>query len=237
MSKQELIAFAVGKYRDEVWCDVVPMHTGHLLLGRPWQFDCKAKYDGYKNRYSFIKDGRLITLVPLTHSQVLEDQLRMKEAREKERKEKAFEKKHHSERSVEVEDERKGAEVKEVNGKNCAGDECQVKNQNENCLSLEIVFVENLESSGQPREIAFEAELVLKESAMKAMNGNSENNEKIGAKECSVGNKSEECLVEEDERSIVQEGITMCKTDFCGRKNYEDEKSGTEIKGEENSAR
>jgi hypothetical protein len=34
--------FAIGKYSDEVMCDVVPIHASHLLLGRPWQFDWKA---------------------------------------------------------------------------------------------------------------------------------------------------------------------------------------------------
>ena len=29
------MAFSIGKYRDKVFCDVVPMHVGHLLLGRP----------------------------------------------------------------------------------------------------------------------------------------------------------------------------------------------------------
>jgi hypothetical protein len=32
-----LVNFSVGeKYRDEVWCDVVPMNACHLLLGRHW---------------------------------------------------------------------------------------------------------------------------------------------------------------------------------------------------------
>ncbi|KAF7801679.1 Retrovirus-related Pol polyprotein from transposon RE1 [Senna tora] len=35
-----------GKYCDEILCDVVPMHAGHILLGRPWELDRKAK----KNR-------------------------------------------------------------------------------------------------------------------------------------------------------------------------------------------
>ena len=35
VTKQVLVAFSVGKYRDKVLCDVVPMHVGHLLLGRP----------------------------------------------------------------------------------------------------------------------------------------------------------------------------------------------------------
>jgi hypothetical protein len=28
-----MISFSVGKYKDEVLCDVVPMHATHLLLG------------------------------------------------------------------------------------------------------------------------------------------------------------------------------------------------------------
>ncbi|CAL9213085.1 unnamed protein product, partial [Arabidopsis halleri] len=39
ISEQVTIPFSVGKYQDEVLCDVVPMQAGHLLLGRPWQFD------------------------------------------------------------------------------------------------------------------------------------------------------------------------------------------------------
>jgi hypothetical protein len=31
-----------------VLCDVVSMHATHLLLGRPWQFDRKAKHDRFK---------------------------------------------------------------------------------------------------------------------------------------------------------------------------------------------
>ena len=52
MNRQVMISFSVGKYKDEVLCDVVPMHATHLLLERPWQFDRKAKHDGFKNRYS-----------------------------------------------------------------------------------------------------------------------------------------------------------------------------------------
>jgi hypothetical protein len=49
------------------------MHAGHILLGRPWQFDRKAIHDGFKNRHSFVKDNRTTTLVPLTPRQVYED--------------------------------------------------------------------------------------------------------------------------------------------------------------------
>ena len=35
VNKQVMVAFSIGKYRDKVLYDVVPMHVGHLLLGRP----------------------------------------------------------------------------------------------------------------------------------------------------------------------------------------------------------
>jgi len=35
VNKQVLITFAIGKYKDEVLCDVVPMEATHILLGRP----------------------------------------------------------------------------------------------------------------------------------------------------------------------------------------------------------
>ncbi|XP_010550291.1 PREDICTED: uncharacterized protein LOC104821189 [Tarenaya hassleriana] len=50
------IPFSIGKYRDEVLCDVVPMQAGHILLGRPWQFDREVTHDGRANQYSFVYD-------------------------------------------------------------------------------------------------------------------------------------------------------------------------------------
>jgi len=79
-----MISFSVGKYKDEVLCDVVPMHATHLLLGRPWQFDRKAKHDGFKNRYSIENDGRIYTLAPLSPKQVYEDQIQLKKGYEEE---------------------------------------------------------------------------------------------------------------------------------------------------------
>jgi hypothetical protein len=35
VNKQVLVVFTIGRYSDEVLCDVVPMHVGHILLGRP----------------------------------------------------------------------------------------------------------------------------------------------------------------------------------------------------------
>ena len=50
MNKQMLISFLIGKYENEVLCNVVPMQAGHLLLGRPRQFDRKVKYDSFTNK-------------------------------------------------------------------------------------------------------------------------------------------------------------------------------------------
>ncbi|GJY16226.1 reverse transcriptase domain-containing protein [Tanacetum coccineum] len=64
VSKRCLVQFSIGKnYKDEVWCEVIPMDVAHILLGHPWQFDRKTKHDGFQNTYSFKKDGVNITLV------------------------------------------------------------------------------------------------------------------------------------------------------------------------------
>ncbi|KAL4347194.1 hypothetical protein GQ457_17G008450 [Hibiscus cannabinus] len=74
VTRQVVVPFSIGNYKDEVLCDVVTMDATHLLLGRPWQFDKKALHDGYTNKYSFSHAGKRITLAPLTSSQVCEDQ-------------------------------------------------------------------------------------------------------------------------------------------------------------------
>nr|XP_027083475.1 uncharacterized protein LOC113705765 [Coffea arabica] len=40
------VKFNIGRYEDELVCDVVPMQAAHLILGRPWQFDCEVTYEG-----------------------------------------------------------------------------------------------------------------------------------------------------------------------------------------------
>ncbi|GJX06815.1 reverse transcriptase domain-containing protein [Tanacetum coccineum] len=41
------------------------MDACHILLGRPWLYDHRVKHDGYRNTYTFKKDGVSITLAPL----------------------------------------------------------------------------------------------------------------------------------------------------------------------------
>ena len=82
VTRQVVVPFRIGKYEDEVLCDMVPMQAGHLLLRRPWQFDRRVQHDGFTNKYSFMFKQRTITLVPMTPKQVYEDQVRLQKLRE-----------------------------------------------------------------------------------------------------------------------------------------------------------
>ena len=86
VNKQVLVSFQVGRYEDEVLCDVAPMDAGHILLGRPWQFDRRVKHDGFTNKYSLVHNNRTFTLVPLTPQQVHEDQMKMQHERERDKR-------------------------------------------------------------------------------------------------------------------------------------------------------
>ncbi|KAI0493184.1 hypothetical protein KFK09_027460 [Dendrobium nobile] len=64
------VAFSIGRhYASEVLCDVVDMDVCHLILGRPWQYDVGANYDGRANTYSFEWKGKKLRLLPRVHEQ------------------------------------------------------------------------------------------------------------------------------------------------------------------------
>ena len=114
MNKQVSVSFSIGKYEDEVLCDVVPMQPGHLLLGRPWKFDRKVKHDGFTNKYSFVHNQKTVTLVPLTPSQVYKDQVRLhKDSEQKKKCEKESEQKKKSENESEQKNESDKKQVTE----------------------------------------------------------------------------------------------------------------------------
>ena len=83
--KQVLINFAIGKYKDEVLCDVVSIEATHVLLGRPWQYDRHVLPDGLSNTISFSFQVREVTLKPLSPQEVHEDQIKMKTKRDNEK--------------------------------------------------------------------------------------------------------------------------------------------------------
>lgn len=86
VTKQVKVPFTIGKYKDEVVCDVVLMHCRHLLLGCPWQYDGKVVHDDYTNQYSFVMNGKPIPFVPLSPWQVYKDQLHLQPKSEETKK-------------------------------------------------------------------------------------------------------------------------------------------------------
>ncbi|RDY12816.1 hypothetical protein CR513_02334, partial [Mucuna pruriens] len=49
VDEKVLVSFAIGKYKDELLCDMIPMEAMHILLGYPWQFDRKDFQDVFPN--------------------------------------------------------------------------------------------------------------------------------------------------------------------------------------------
>ena len=51
ITKQVLVKFQLGKFHDEVLCDVIPMKACHLLLGRSWIIEREAIFDKKSNKF------------------------------------------------------------------------------------------------------------------------------------------------------------------------------------------
>jgi len=88
IDKQVKVEFSVGNYKDKVLCDVVPMEACHIFLGRPWQFDKKTMHNGLTSEITFTHKEKKFVLYPLSHSQVVKDQVQMKQKRDEEKKKK-----------------------------------------------------------------------------------------------------------------------------------------------------
>jgi len=61
------------------------MEATNILLGMPWQFDRKNLHDGFTNKFYFTFQGHKIILKYLSPNEVNEDQIKMKNKREKEK--------------------------------------------------------------------------------------------------------------------------------------------------------
>jgi hypothetical protein len=73
VTKQCLVEFNIGGYRDEIMCDVIPMDVCHILLGRPWQFDMNVIHDGRKNTYNLENNGRTDMLLTIKEKKEKEE--------------------------------------------------------------------------------------------------------------------------------------------------------------------
>jgi hypothetical protein len=70
VTKQCLVEFKIGGYKDEILCDVIPMDVCHLLLGRPWKYDRNVIHDGRKKTYTLEKNGRTHMLLSIKNKEV-----------------------------------------------------------------------------------------------------------------------------------------------------------------------
>jgi len=86
VNQQVKVPFSIGTYKDEVIWDVVPMEVGHLLLGRPCQYDKNIIYNGLTNEITFTHLGTKFMLHPQNPSHVAKDQLTMKDKRDEKEK-------------------------------------------------------------------------------------------------------------------------------------------------------
>ncbi|XP_020094893.1 uncharacterized protein LOC109714604 [Ananas comosus] len=64
VTERYLVPLNFATYRDQVWCDVLPMDVGHILLGRPWWYDHDVTHYGRQNTYTFTHDKKKIVLRP-----------------------------------------------------------------------------------------------------------------------------------------------------------------------------
>jgi len=53
-----LFPMKILDYHDEIWCDVIPMDVGHVILGRPWLYDLDVTIFGQSNSCSFTFQGK-----------------------------------------------------------------------------------------------------------------------------------------------------------------------------------
>ncbi|CAN4090615.1 unnamed protein product [Withania somnifera] len=61
-----MIKFSIGKYHENILCDVVPVFAFHVLFAGPWKFDRNFVHQGRTNKYTFVINGKKHVLAPLT---------------------------------------------------------------------------------------------------------------------------------------------------------------------------
>ena len=59
-----LVSIQIGDYKDEIYCNVLPLNVAHVLLGRPMLYDLNVTNFGKDNIYSFKYKLKNIILRP-----------------------------------------------------------------------------------------------------------------------------------------------------------------------------
>ena len=57
VTKRYIVPLKVAGYREDIWCDILPMGVGSVLLGRPWLYDWDVAQYGRTNRCTFFFEG------------------------------------------------------------------------------------------------------------------------------------------------------------------------------------
>jgi endoglucanase Acf2 len=65
------VQFSIGTYHDYADCNVVPMQSCSLLLGRPSEFDTDVVHHGRSNKYTLMHNGKKIILLSLTPNEIV----------------------------------------------------------------------------------------------------------------------------------------------------------------------
>ncbi|XP_020250396.1 uncharacterized protein LOC109827789, partial [Asparagus officinalis] len=60
-----LVSLQFSIYKDKVWCDVLKMDVGQVILGRPWLFDNDVHIFGRSNMLLFEHDGKKVKILPV----------------------------------------------------------------------------------------------------------------------------------------------------------------------------
>ena len=77
VNKQVLVSFSFGKHKDEACVMWHECMWDIFFQGNHGKLDGHIIHDGYTNRYSFVLNKILITLVTLSPGQVYDDQVQL----------------------------------------------------------------------------------------------------------------------------------------------------------------
>jgi len=58
------ISIQFATYTNNVWCDILPIDVGHIILGRSWLFDLNVFVYGQTNHCLFVYNGKKVKLMP-----------------------------------------------------------------------------------------------------------------------------------------------------------------------------
>ena len=64
-AKSQVTFVVCEDYIDIVWCDVLSLDSGDILLGHPWMYDKNGTHGMCDHTYTFMYGGKEVTLHPM----------------------------------------------------------------------------------------------------------------------------------------------------------------------------